>query len=213
MNKIIIPLLLLVLVSCKEETEKKSVGSNDNEEINNSEYHNTEETTSIEDSIENTDEKINLLVFDNAIRAYINDLDNEPTNIRLTPGGEIVNYFSDELGYEVMLLGVADGWFYIGSVWCPDNEDESTDNMNAYVHGSVLALSTRNYGGETINIYSEPNDSSEVVDQITSEIQLRLTSANKSGSWIKVYYSKNGTTTRGWIEKKWVCGSLVTTCS
>ncbi|MCB0401530.1 MAG: hypothetical protein KDD41_05565 [Flavobacteriales bacterium] len=189
-------------------------------ETDNQQTETTDVTTSItaDTTIPETTEMTDIpavehIDFESPFEAYISDREGGPTNVRATPGGDPITALSDEFAYQLTLKGVANGWFYVGKVWCPDHEEESYDDLAAYVHGSVLAVSTRNYGGEHINLYESADESSEVVATLTQETQLQLVDATPESDWILVKYGHNGNIVQGWIQRQWICGSVVTNCS
>jgi len=145
----------------------------------------------------------------NKLRVYIHDPDTLPTNVRNSPRGKIILKLPKSDDYEVWLNGVSDGWFKVADIE-GINDETFHANVNGYIHGSILAVDTRNYGGETINLYSNADASSKTVYSFKQELRLTLISANKNANWIKVKYNSK---IKGWIKRKWLCGSLRTNCS
>jgi len=151
--------------------------------------------------------------FQHTISAYIDDPGSEPTNVRTEPKGDITLQLSKDCDHQVVLKGVADGWFLVGNVWGVDNEDETFEDIDGYIHGSILAVDTRNYGNEELYLYAEPDENSEHVATIKTETKLTLRSATEDANWVKVRWLNNGKSVEGWIQSDWLCGSIVTLCS
>ena len=93
------------------------------------------------------------------------------------------------------------------------DEEKIYENVNGFFHGSILAVSTRNYGGKEINLYADSTENSNIVVTINKEVQLTLKNANSTGKWIKINWNSNGNHVIAWIKKDWLCGSIRTNCS
>lgn len=209
-NLVFLP-VLIVLASCNNST--KTAGEKENTEL-------VTPTTITEDSlIIEMEEPLEIksasakIMFELGQRAYVDDPDTEPTNLREEPNGEVIYRLPQDYGYEVTLLGVSDGWFLVDGIWCPENEGYSKEDVGAFIHGSVLAVGTRNYGDEEIYLYTKPDETSKTVATIRTQVQLTLKTTNSDGSWVRVRWTNDGSTTVGWIQRKWICGSLETNCS
>jgi len=163
----------------------------------------------VEDELEN-----NCTV---SVDAYIADPDaSGPTNVRSSPNGKVVlELIHDGEEYEeyfLSLVGSQDGWFKV--------EDKIDGIVNAYsipgglgwIHGSVIGVDTRNYGGETLDFYESADENSKVVATIKSEKHFKL--KDSCGDWTQVEGSdEKGKKFVGWIKNEWLCGNPLTTCS
>jgi SH3-like domain-containing protein len=80
----------------------------------------------------------------------------------------------------------------------------------AWIHSSVIGLSTRNYGGQQLSLRSDPREGASVVGRITvPEDLVRPLDITEDGEWVKVRWGK----VTGWIERKWLCGNPLSSCS
>ena len=70
----------------------------------------------------------------------------------------------------------------------------------------MIGVSTRNYGGERINLYDRPegNRVLGVIDKESYGLKLK----DMCGAWVKVKYKH----LNAWVEKRWLCGNPLTTC-
>ena len=210
MKKILAICSIMVFIACNTEqkdSENKSMDTTST--LSTISHEGNQDTDTLTTYIEMTPDNI----WDQSIRVYLNDPEISPTNVRKSPGGEVLMQLSERYGYEVRLIGFNNGWFITNYVENIDLENEITENIKGYIHGSVLAASTRNYGGEEIRVYSSPDEESEIVTTILQETQVRLKSGNEDGNWLEISFNKNGKIQRGWIESKWLCGSIRTNCS
>ncbi len=142
--------------------------------------------------------------------AYLKDTDDSGTNIRNSPGGEVVMTVggeADEAQYMLRLTASKDGWFKIKSPIEGMEEDLEVPGNEAWIHASVIAVNTRNYSGQDLELLDKP-ESGKVVRVIEEEsFGLRL--KELCGSWAKVNYEGAD----GWIEVSWLCGIPWTTCA
>lgn len=98
------------------------------------------------------------------------------------------------------------------------------------IHNPQFSFSTRNYGGETINFYTEAGSqevacstdykeiSLDVVDVDVKTRRILVQSNPKDWCWGEVEeewqeeYRHPFVELRGWIDEEWVCANTVTTC-
>lgn len=211
MKQILIAISFCTLFSCSNYQKDSGFETTDSVVIKEPTISDTmeiEPKTSTEERTTTPD-----IIWNESVRVYLNDPDLSPTNVRKSPGGEILFQLSERYGWEIRIIGVNSGWFIVNNIENIDIEDEIYQNINGYLHGSVLAASTRNYGGEEIRLYSAPDEKSDVVLTIIQETQVRLKDGNEDGSWLYVSFLKDGITEKGWIQSKWLCGSVRTNCS
>lgn len=133
------------------------------------------------------------------------------TNVRNAPNGKIIDRIPTS---EAAMIGVekpTDGWWKIVG----DNYDTGdsqvkikSSDTGCWIHYSVLALGTRNYGNQKLTLRKSPDEKSAVVYQFTDEILLRP--MDIKGDWVKVKTIDGKYT--GWIEEEWLCGNSLTNC-
>jgi len=141
---------------------------------------------------------------------YLKDADDSGTNIRNSPGGEVVLTLKEdkeEAQYMLRLTASQDEWFKVKNPIEGMEEDIEIPNNEAWIHGSVIAVNTRNYGGEDLELLDNP-ENGKVVGVIKEE-SYGLRIKDLCGVWVKVIYEG----TEGWIEASWLCGIPWTTCS
>lgn len=137
------------------------------------------------------------------------------TNIRSTPGGKVIGrldkkkrFHSEDEGEEeepFVVYSPSGGWWQILGF-----KYRGIDLSNGgWIHYSVLALSTRNYGGETLILRKEPSADAPEAASFKKEMLVRPMDISPDGEWVKVK-CKAGT---GWIEARWLCGNPYTNCS
>ena len=143
----------------------------------------------------------------NTIEVYIDDPDTSGTNIRKSPGGEVIMKIDNNKNSHWMdLTESRNGWFKIqGPIWSTA-ENIELPSGEAWIHGSVISIDTRNYGQQPLELLSKPVDGVPVY-KFVEEIGLEL--KDFCGEWAKV--SHEGKT--GWIESNWLCGHPLTLCN
>lgn len=145
-----------------------------------------------------------------ALHVYLRDPDKSGTNIRKSPGGEILTkLIVDDKNFEYFLTLTEEknGWYKIkGPIGSIENDVNLPDN-EGWIHGSVLAVDTRNYGGQTIELIDNLEEGKVVGKIETESYELRIKGV--CWDWIKVEY--NGVI--GWLESDWLCGNPLTNCS
>tara|TARA_B100001939_G_C16778030_1_gene545660 strand:- start:62 stop:691 length:630 start_codon:yes stop_codon:yes gene_type:complete len=144
------------------------------------------------------------------VHVYLDDPDDSGTNIRKNPGGDVVlKLIKDDQDFEFLmtLTEAKDGWFLVQSpISGIDNDFEIKDGQG-WIHGSVISVDTRNYGGQEIEILDKPNNGSVV--RVIKEEAYGLKIKDICGPWVKIEYKG----TIGWVEGQWLCGNPLTTCS
>lgn len=141
---------------------------------------------------------------------YIKDADDSGTNIRNSPKGEVILTLKEdkeEAQYMLRITESQDGWFKVKNPIEGIEKDIEIPNNEAWIHASVIAVNTRNYGGQDLDLLDQ-YENGKVVDVIKEEAYgLRV--KELCGNWVKVDYKG----TIGWIEASWLCGIPWTTCS
>ena len=143
------------------------------------------------------------------MEAYLDDPDESGTNIRSSPGGKVVMTLKkDDQNPEYMFTVTesSKGWFKIKGPIGGGDADIEVPGDEAWIHGSVIAVSTRNYGGQELSLLDQP-EGGKTVGAIKAEAYgLKL--KDLCGAWTQVDYQG----TIGWIETEWLCGNPFTTC-
>jgi SH3-like domain-containing protein len=80
------------------------------------------------------------------------------------------------------------------------------------MHYSVLAVRTRNYADQSLNVYSLPDKKSKITAVIKEETEVRFKKINK-GYVLILFTDNKGKNVKGWIKKDWLCGNPVTNCN
>ena len=141
---------------------------------------------------------------------YLNDPDKSGTNIRKTPNGVIITKLVRQDGnqdYLIIVTASKNGWVKIESPIQGMESDIKIPNGEAWIHGSLLAVDTRNYANEHLNLLDEPEGGKVLKVLKKQEVGLKI--KDLCGKWVRV--ECNGVA--GWIESKWLCGNPFTTCS
>lgn len=147
----------------------------------------------------------------------------------------------DYMGYafEGSLYPLHNGWWIVLSHWCLDEEEtifveeegEPVPAASKYkdpfagltypiIKTDSIGFMTRNYGGETIKLYST-SDGKKVWDKLRVECSMevldadvetrRLLCRTSPSNWDfetnPQYYS-----VYGWLDEEWTCSNLLTTC-
>lgn len=145
--------------------------------------------------------------------AYVKDPDLiNPTNIRKSPGGEVITELEKGSDYMVEIIGQKNGWFKISRVDVFDNNAVDVPGQFGWMHYSVLAVRTRNYANQKLNVYSSPDKTSKTAGVIKEETEVRFMKIYKDYVFIH-FTDSNGKKVEGWIKKEWLCGNPVTNCS
>ena len=133
------------------------------------------------------------------------------TNVRNAPKGKVVDKIPTEVCAMISVEKPTNGWWKMvdNSYDTGDNEGTLKGSTTGYwIHYSVLAMGTRNYGGQTLYIRQSPSASAPVVYKFKKEIRLRP--MDIKGEWVKVQTTDGKYT--GWIEEEWLCGNSLTNC-
>lgn len=133
------------------------------------------------------------------------------TNVRNAPKGKVVDKIPTEVCAMIGVEKPTNGWWKIIGDTYDTGDDEGTlkgSTTGYWIHYSVLAMGTRNYGGQTLYIRQSPSASAPVVYKFKKEIRLRP--MDIKGEWVKVQTFDGKFT--GWIEEEWLCGNSLTNC-
>ncbi len=160
---------------------------------------------------------LSLSIHAQSLSVYVNDQSQTETNIRNAPKGKVVARIPQ--GYTAMLEveNPVNGWWRIcdNSYFSIDNNGYEGivklkgSNKGYWIHSSVITVDTRNYAGQTLYLYQQPDTKSRKVYTISSEMSLRPLEVK--GDWVKCRtYTGNNV---GWIQAEWLCGNALTNCN
>ena len=140
-----------------------------------------------------------------SLTCYI--LDKDPlTNVRRSPGGELLGQLRGDDDYMLTICEPSKGWWKIFGTRVGSLDISG----GAWIHYSVLGMRTRNYGGQALTLRAAPSADAQVVATIrTEEMTVRPVDISADGEWTKIKCAA-GT---GWIESSWLCGNPYTTCA
>ena len=143
-----------------------------------------------------------------SMACYVSD--KGATNVRRTPGGQIVGQIPSSGVYSLSVCNPKNGWWQIlNGVVYEDMEGYTLEfEGEVWIHSSVLGVGTRNYGGETLILRTEPRADAPVAGTITEEVEVRPVDLSEDGSWAKVRWGQ----VTGWIEVNWLCANTLTNC-
>ena len=136
--------------------------------------------------------------------------DSGTTNVRNAPNGLISGRLPASGTYTLAVYNPTDGWWQILNGVVEEMDGEVIEiPEEAWIHSSVIGLSTRNYDRRALPLRSEPRANAAVSGRITlAEDLVRPLDLSADGKWVKVRWGK----VSGWIEAEWLCGNPVTTC-
>lgn len=147
-----------------------------------------------------------------SLAVYIHDNDGPYTNVRNQPKGKVVDRIPSNSSAMLDVVKNVNGWWLIfeGEYWVPDEGDKKLkgSNMGYWIHQSVIAVSTRNYGGQKLQLRKGPSQKQAATYSFEEEIMLRP--IDIKDDWVKVQ-TLDGKHS-GWIEREWLCGNSVTNC-
>ena len=146
-----------------------------------------------------------------SVEVYFSDNSGSPTNIRNAPKGKVVQRVPKDSDGMLTVEKAQNGWWKISgnSYDEPDKgEIRLTGAKNFYIHYSCIAVDTRNYGGQTLQLRSTPSSGGRVVYSFKDEKSLRPVDARNGWVKVKTLDGKH----EGWIEAEWLCGNSVTNC-
>jgi len=99
------------------------------------------------------------------VQVYLDDPDDTGTNIRKSPGGDVVlKVVKDDQDFEftMLLTEAKDGWLLVQGPISGMENDFEIANGQGWIHGSVVAVNTRNYGGQDLELLDKPNNGNVV---------------------------------------------------
>ena len=146
------------------------------------------------------------------MEVFIYDSNGPYSNVRSTPNGKIVDRIPTNQDAMLNVYAPVNGWWEIADgsfffLFC--GMPRLAAAKSYYIHHSCIAVSTRNYGGQRLQLRKTPSAKGAVVYSFSQEINLRPIDI-KNG-WVKVK-TLDGKYT-GWIHQEWLCGNSVTNCN
>ena len=122
-----------------------------------------------------------------SLRVFTFDKNGKFTNVRNAPNGKVVDRIPTSESAMIGIEQPTNGWWKLVrnnySTGDGDVKIKSSDT-GCWIHYSVLAMDTRNYGGQKLALRKSPDAKSAVVYQFTEEIMLRP--MDIKGDWVKV---------------------------
>ncbi len=166
---------------------------------------------------ENADETNNNVLGKGKFYAYFSDPDKEnPTNLRKTPGGEVIYKVPVEQRdfFSFTLVEYKDKWFKIkGNL--ENDADESyniTLNQECWVHSSVIGAGLIGSINNPV-IREKPDKNAKVVAKIKMPYEKVIHFLNMKGDWVKITCTDDNNNKQiGWIPSNWICANTLTTC-
>ena len=95
--------------------------------------------------------------------AYLSN-DELTTNILNKPRGATAMTLSSEVAYIFSLTSPTDGWWKIEEICNAEDDEDPTavltgsDTGEYWIHYSALGLGTRNYGGQSLTLRTDPDE-------------------------------------------------------
>lgn len=134
------------------------------------------------------------------------------TNVRESPKGKVVDRIPTADTAMISVANPTNGWWQIISdeydVGDYQTKFKGSTTGSYWIHYSVLACHTRNYGGQTLYLRKSPSDKAPAVFKFNDYTLLRPMEIK--GDWVKVKTTDGKHT--GWIEFDWLCGNSLTNC-
>jgi len=143
------------------------------------------------------------------VNAWIND-NNPPTNIRSAANGKVVMSLPDTCSYMIGLTSPKNGWWRVEWIEAAEEATEielkGSSSGTYWIHNSVVACSTRNYGNARYCLRDKPSKKGKATYWFTDEQLVHPVSFN--GYWVEVVLDGH----KGWIENEMLCDNPLTTC-
>ncbi len=157
---------------------------------------------------------ITMMVNAQRVEVFIQDGNGPVTNVRNAPKGKVVAKLNSQSGIMFAVESQKNGWWKISQGIYVDPDDMEDVRLKGsktgyWVHYSVIAMSTSNYGGQTLHLRKSPSSKARSAYSFKNEQILRPLEVRNG--WVKVVTTDGKHT--GWIEEVWLCGNSVTNCS
>lgn len=147
------------------------------------------------------------------IEPFVHDTTSTGTNIRVEPRGKIALTLPAG-SYMLTLSNPQGGWWEVKDIFEAEEGNDMTERLHGsktgkyYIHYSVVAFATRNYGGQLYFLREKPDPKSRAILRFKEEMLLRPIDVN--GEWIRVR-TLDGKYD-GWIHTEQLCGNPLTNC-
>ncbi|MBK9590839.1 MAG: hypothetical protein IPO32_04775 [Crocinitomicaceae bacterium] len=146
------------------------------------------------------------------LRAYINDPDDtEPTNMRKSPNGKIIQKLPQGEDYMFHIIAQNNEWFQIKDLICFSEEIQITETTG-WIHSSVVGASNRACTKKGSPVYKYPvAEDSLLVGYVPMESSIRIKQLYYD--YVEIdFKTETGKSKSGWMHQDCVCGNPVTTC-
>lgn len=146
------------------------------------------------------------------LRAYISDPDDaEPTNMRNSPNGKIIQKLPQGEDYMFHIIAQNNGWFQIEDLICFSEEIEISQTTG-WIHGSVVGASNRACDKKGSPVYKYPAaEDSLLVGYVPMESSVKI--KRLYFDFVEIdFKSEQGKSRTGWMHQDCICGNPVTTC-
>jgi hypothetical protein len=142
---------------------------------------------------------------------YVDDPDTAGTNVRASPGGEIVLVLPRVNGgfHSVRVCDAKNGWFKVKTTHAGASIVELDMKSPLWIHGSVVAVDPRPDSDWDIPVYSRPSHE----DTTRNTFKSPFTFVGCRGGWLKCAFTGgalHGQT--GWMAPENQCPNPLTTC-
>lgn len=133
-----------------------------------------------------------------------------PTNVRAKPGGDIVKTIDGrEVDYELEIIGKEGNYFIVKSYVSCEMEEPITLNKPGYIHYSVLGTVISNYAKKAFPVYASSSKGTPLKKLMISEEFVNV--LDMTGDMYYVFSKRLNL--KFWVESKYICSAVCTTCS
>ena len=131
-------------------------------------------------------------------------------NLRYAPGGEVAVQVPPDI-YVLSVAEPTDGWWRITGrmIWAVEGRNFFLPSGPYWISATLLGLGLRNYGGEPVDLRTEPRDDAPVAGTVTEEAaEVTPLDVTKDFEWVKVRWGQ----VSGWVRSEMLCDNPVTNC-
>lgn len=131
-------------------------------------------------------------------------------NLRYAPGGEVAVQVPPDI-YVLSVADPTDGWWRITGrmIWAVEGRNFFLPSGPYWISATLLGLGLRNYGGEPVDLRTEPRDDAPVAGTVTEEAaEVTPLDVTKDFEWVKVRWGQ----VSGWVRSEMLCDNPVTNC-
>ncbi len=222
-NTLLLVLILLLFVACNttssEKTKSEASADGAKQETVKEKSPQKTEVKKDEESTKTETKNNEEISSKGEFYAYFVDPDRDnPTNIRRTPGGEIVYKvpIEDRDYFEVKLVECRGKWFRIEGGLVSYIPDEGVEDVeltgDCWVHSSVIGAMLVGRIDNPV-LRKNPDENSEIAAKIPEQADNLLIFLDMKDNWVKVEYGmEDNKTIKGWMPANWICSNPLTTC-